>query len=239
MAHDLDQKNTGRGFQKLMNHYRRRAEGILYEPEFNEAIVFLRSSWNEHYPAYAIDLRDNTARPFVPRMPPRLWHDLQRNWDGDPSQLVPPARLAFVGWTRTVSALENRYWPPEDFDSPLRYGGALSAEFVAGCILYGPKALPEELPAYFPNKTELLWLTLMESLQRDGTASLQYHPDMNKHDMLIASKFLDPFRRENSEKTTSARIDRLRNEGASDNEIAKRLGLPRATVNDHPKKGRS
>lgn len=238
MEHESEQKNTGRGLQKLMNRYRKRAEGILYGSEFNDNIESLRSAWNKHYPTYAIDPRDNTAQPFYPRMPPRLWSDLQSDWEYGRSQLTPPpARFAFVGWIRTVSSLEHCYWPPEDFHPPLRYGGAVSAEFVAGCVLYGPKALPEDLPAYFPQKTGVLWLTLMESLQRDGTASLPFHPDMNAHDMLIAKKFLDPFRQEKSNKTTSARIDQLRHEGASDNEIAKRLGLPRTTVSDHPSRG--
>jgi DNA-binding NarL/FixJ family response regulator len=76
---------------------------------------------------------------------------------------------------------------------------------------------------------------LVESAQRDRIILLPLHPDMNDEDINSFKKFADVLRQERFDGTTSARIDRLRLEGKSDNQIARRLGLSRQTVNAHPR----
>ncbi len=113
----------------------------------------------------------------------------------------------------------------------------MSGEFIAACILYGPKALPSGLSDYFPNQMKAIWLMLMESAQRDPIVSMPFHPDMNEQDFRAATRlFLNAIRQERYDQTVSGRIDQLREHGTSDNEISNLLGLPRQTVNDHPRK---
>lgn len=238
MANTPKPPEPGYGIAKLMKRYIRKAESILFDPELDEAIVLLRSGWNSQFPKYRVDVRDNTALPITPRVPPRLWEDLQADFKCDPSQtLETPARVAMVGWKLRYFALEDYYWSVEDFPRVLRHGAPISAEFVTGCILHGPRALPGNLADYFPTRDQMLWLMVEEAMRWDAVVSIPFHPDMNEQDhRSIRTLFHKAVRQERDYQTSSGRIDQLRAQGLSDIAIAKRLGMTRQAVSERLRK---
>lgn len=150
----------GREGPSARRRYVRRAQWLKEDPAFHRAMAQSIADWNQNHPDFAVLARgyppvdeDYRYPDFQTIMP----HSLQERWKyinhpsrvcRDPTDAEWPILEAVGDWNDLVGRLCLEWWPPEIFPnwinplSPLVDHPAMF--FVAGCLVWQPRAVPEE-----------------------------------------------------------------------------------------------
>ncbi len=146
-----DEAKSNRG-PSVRRRYVTRAQTLLEDRTFRDALSDIRSEWDRTYPTYSIGRPAMFPEPTVPTInsthaaPPQLLAAFarakaDRRYDRDEE----PVWGALDSWKRFVNAECRRWWPARFFPNYIGWGGHPGSLFLSSCIVYDERTVPTTL----------------------------------------------------------------------------------------------
>lgn len=215
------------GLSALRKRYVRRAEHLVDDGAFRQAISDARRAWNDEHPSYAVNIGDQITDTGMPKpLEDACERNIRAFYAATTSvergaTFWPSEMDAQAQWHRMVADLAIRFWSPETFPVP---GMAIhpATGFVTTC-------LTSELWRIDPaDHFDMPTLRVVRTADR---VSILLHPGVTAEDIRrAADRLAQEANRAHSLNLIECEVRKLRAAGSTLQAIADQLGIHESSV---------